>query len=129
MSITSKRGNQAVSVKKSTISLQKNKSVGCQFPPGPSILLLPLVAFSSRVFPRLWSLKMLSYPAHQDYINGRGTKLWKYCWRCTHAGNLFYLFTDAQCPVRFIHYVSHPLTSLSFCSSPEKKSLHSKQGI
>lgn len=40
--------------------------------------------------------------------------------RCTHAENVFYLFTAAQCPVHFIHYISYLLTSLSPCSSPEK---------
>lgn len=55
------------------------------------------------------------------YFEGWSTQIWKYCWRCTHAGNVFYLFTDAQCPVHFIHYISHPLTSLSFYSSPEEK--------
>lgn len=39
--------------------------------------------------------------------------------RCTHAENVFYLFTDAQCPAHFIHYISYPLTSLSLYSSPE----------
>lgn len=49
--------------------------------------------------------------------------------RCTHAENVFYLFTDAQCPVHFIHYISYPLTFLSPLLLTWKGCLYSEQEI
>lgn len=59
---------------------------------------------------------MLSHPVGQEYFlsSGNTTGI------CTHTENVFYLFTDAQCTVHFIHYISYPVTPLPLYSSPEK---------